>query len=662
MYKPPFSKSYEVSIHDVVITDEFWSNVQKINAEKAIFHQWKQLKSTKCLDNFRIVAKEKKGFREGFFYWDSDSHKWSEAAANILVHYPNKKLEKFLEDYISLLKKAQEEDGYLFTYNQFHFPGQRWKNLLIEHELYVFGHLIEAAIAHYQLTNKDNYLSIAEKAADLLVKRFRDLKPSETPGHEEIELALLKLYRVTKRSDYFNLAKNFIKRRGKNKFFFWLLTKNRLSVSFRMKKIEKMKRKHYGKAEPTLFSDLNTVGPKYLKLRFLFSTLSGKYFQQKKPLIKMKKPEGHSVRFGYFTTSGAMLYQETGEAKLLQSLEKLWDNMIQKRMYITGGVGSLALIEGFGRDYELNNKFAYNETCAAISTLFWSWEMLQATNKSCYADLIERELYNAILVGMSIDGKKYFYRNPLEVDNDIERKTWYRTACCPSNISRTLAQLNKYIYSFNDENLWIHQFIGNKATINIGDKLDKEIQLEMESSLPWEGKVKITFKCKPEEKFSLHIRIPSWARRVIVKVNRKEVKVTKPQKKKIVTASGYNPYNSFYITLHQAWQKENIVELSFPLYIDKNKSHPRILTNKGLIALSRGPIVFCLESLDNPNYPIPSASVSSKAKIRKEEWELVDNATILRGEESEKEAWVAIPYFLWGNRGKSAMQVWIKEE
>ncbi len=333
-YQPPYSKSRTIPFSQVEVSDSFWSSIQRTNTEKAIFHQYTQLEKSYTIDNFRLVAKEKEGFREGYFYSDSDAHKWAEAAANILERNRNLELEELLDSFFKLVENAQDDDGYIFTYNQFHFPNKRWLNFQFEHELYVIGHLIEAVIAYYAVTKKDNILKIGIKAADLLVDRFKSLSPSETPGHEEIELALIKLYRLTKNSDYLELAEKFIEKRGKNRFFFLKLTKDKHSVGKRSEIVAEQRRRYfYNKSDKVekKMSDLSSTVIRGSKTRFYISRFTGKYFQQYRPIRKMKKPEGHSVRFGYFVTAVAMLYKENGDRSIITTLEKLWDSMVQKR-------------------------------------------------------------------------------------------------------------------------------------------------------------------------------------------------------------------------------------------------------------------------------------------------------------------------------------------
>jgi DUF1680 family protein len=648
----------EVPIEQVEISDEFWSEKLQVNSETAIFHQWEMLEKSGTIDNFRIVKGDIDKFREGLVYVDSDAHKWAEAAATILLTYDSRILHKTLKEYLELLKSVQEEDGYIFTYNQFHFPKRRWINHQIEHELYTLGHLIEASIVYYQLTDSEEFLNLGKEAANLLVSEFNKAKSKHTPGHPEIEIALIKLYRISKEKKYLDLAKRFIDKRGRFLLFGLRIFRENLSQQKRSEEVSKQQNLYYDAimTKDQIMSDLSKEGPKDLVLRFFMSAFTGKYLQQNKPIRRQRKPVGHCVRWGYLATAAIMLHQEVEDKKLLSSLQKAWDNMVTKRMYITGGIGSLPLLEGFGRDYELNNRFAYNETCAAISSVFWNWEMLSSTGDAKYADLLEWQLYNAVLVGFAADGKSYFYRNPLEVEETFERKEWYKTACCPSNISRTLGNLAKYLYSYNDHNLWIHQYVGSKTSVQLNEDKETNITLDVKSELPWGGKILINFECKEELDFYLNIRVPSWTRNPEIRVNGELLSTLIMDTRKKVTASGISPYEAFYISLKEKWKKKNTIEIRFPMKTNIHLSHNRVKNNRHNVAFSRGPIIFCFESIDNPNVSIIKESILRSGKV--EEYKN-DDIIFLKMKNKKNQEIIARPYFSWGNSGKSSMRVWI---
>jgi uncharacterized protein len=413
-----------------------------------------------------LAAAQIEGFRQGWFFADSDAYKWLEAASRVYATHPFPKLADLMDRFIALLALAQAPDGYLFTYNQIHFPGERWVALQVEHELYCHGHLIEAGVSHFTATGKKGMLKIAIKAADLLVRDFLNAGPEKTCGHEEIEIALLRLFSLTKEEAYLELASQFLERRGRIPRYSWHLLRE-FTLHNRRNKIVAADRQAYLAEHPGERSFQVPAGnaakkPRWITQRWYLNALRGFYAQQHAPIREQTIPVGHSVRFGYLETAAAMLHRLRPDERLLHSLEKTWDHMVSRRMYVTGGLGSLPALEGFGRDYELDPEYAYAETCAAIAGMFWNWEMTLNTGQAPYSDLFEWQLYNACAVGIGIEGDSYLYNNPLACRGGITRKAWYSVPCCPSNLSRTWADLGKYIYSAADGALWIHQYIGSQ--------------------------------------------------------------------------------------------------------------------------------------------------------------------------------------------------------
>ena len=352
----------ELSSRQVNISDAFWSPRLAVNAEKAVFHQWQQLEATRCIDNFRIAAGEKDGFREGFYFSDSDAYKWLDAASRIYAHHVDPQLGSLMDAFIALLGRAQMPDGYLFTYNQIHFPGQRWVNLQIEHELYCHGHFIEAGVSHYEATGRRDLLDLCIKAADLLVHDFLQASADKTSGHEEIELALIRLYRVTKNTEYLELARRFVERRGRTPLFPLHLLGQFRSHNQRRAYVSKL-RNAYLAAHPEhtsfrLPEDNYAKKPRFSRQRWYLNALRGFYAQQHLPVRQQTVPVGHSVRFGYLETALAMLVRTTSDPVLLSTLEQAWEHMVTRRMYVTGGLGSAPGLEGFGQDYELDPEYA----------------------------------------------------------------------------------------------------------------------------------------------------------------------------------------------------------------------------------------------------------------------------------------------------------------
>ncbi len=658
-------KMKEISLSRVKISGGFWGGRCAMNRDNAIFYQWSQLEQTGRIENFRIVAGTRQGFRTGFFYNDSDVHKWAEAAATILTEGPHPNLEKILDEYISIIRGAQAEDGYLFTYNQFHFPGDRWKNLQIGHELYTHGHLIEAGIAHGSATGRNDLMEIARKAANLVVRDFTGAGPAMTPGHEEVEIALIRLYRTTGEKKYLETARHFLEQRGRSACFGLGLIKQFLSQSRRAGIIRKQENEiNGGVSAPAGFDfteNLTATEPPFLKLRAHWSFLTGRYFQQHHPIRKQRIPEGHAVRWGYLATAMAMLFRETGDRSIIETLTAAWERIVQRRMYVTGGIGSLPVIEGFGRDYELDNRYAYCETCAALASVFWSHEMLMATGEARYADLIEWQLYNAASAGIALDGCSYLYRNPLESEGQ-KRRPWYATACCPSNVSRTWASLGKYIYSIDNNDLWIHQYIDCNATFGTEDGFPIRAQIMIDSKLPWEGQVSIRMNIDDPSEFTLRLRIPSWSGNPSIIINNSQEKIDIPSRPDIVTASGYSPYRSCYISLKRNWDKNSSISIIFPMDIAVHRSHRKVKPNRGKIALSRGPLVYCLESIDNPATVIPGAAIDTTKEVEPRFSENhFGGAWLLEGSDPAGNFLTFIPYFCWANRGQSNMEVWVRE-
>ena len=653
------------------ITSGFWHDRLEVNARRAIFHQWDQLEASGCIENFRIAAGEVDGFREGWFFADSDAHKWLEAASRIYASHPTPQLATLMDDFIALLARAQQPDGYLFTYNQIHFPDVRWKNLQIEHELYCHGHLIEAGVSHYEATARMDMLTIARRAADRIVADFLGKGTDQTPGHEEIEIALLRLYQVTGHKPYLDMARQFIEQRGRNPLFALSIIRQNSSVDSRGKCVQQRKQEYIA-AHPEikpfqLPPDNDSKKPSNSKLRWYASALSGKYFQQHSPVRKQTVPVGHSVRFGYLETAVAMLARESGEKSFIPALEKVWEHMVTRRMYVTGGIGSLPGLEGFGNDYELDPEYAYAETCAALASMFWNWEMARLTGEAKYSDLLEWQLYNASAVGMGLDGTSYLYNNPLTCRGGVTRKPWYAVPCCPSNLSRTWADLGKYIYSVkgvqslptlhNSQNeLWIHQYISSQYENDFA-------KIELHSELPWTGKAKITVTPISSAEFTLNLRIPSWCGTETshIACNGELVPVSSALQPREKTASGYDPRESGWLNIQCTWNSGAVIELDFEMPIHLRRAHPKVKEHQGKVAVTRGALVYCLEDIDNPNVNILNGKVDTTSLQPVFDESLLGGIMKIEAKSTTGHPLTFIPYHLWGNRGESTMTVWVNE-
>lgn len=654
----------ELQIRQVEISAGFWAPRLDINAQAAILHQWDQLENSACIDNFRLVAEGKPGFREGRFFADSDAYKWLDAACRVYVSHPSADLKERIDGLIALIGATQTKDGYIYTYNQFHFPEVRWTNLQIEHELYCHGHLIEAAVSHFQATGERALLDIAEKAAGLLVRVFGDAGPEGTGGHEEIELALIKLYRATDQERYLDLAEHFIEQRGRTHPFAPLIYRENRDVNRRSAWIRRQRESYladypeYGSFQ--LPAGNTAKKPRFIGLRRYLSALTGKYFQQHHPVRQQTIPVGHAVRFAYLETAVAMLHRERGDETLLAALQQAWDHMVCRRMYVTGGIGSLPAIEGFGRDYELDAEIAYAETCAALGCMFWNWEMALVTGRARYADLFEWQLYNASGVGMGVDGTSYLYNNPLACRGGVTRQAWYHVPCCPSNLSRTWAAVGGYIYSHTDDGLWVHQYIGNATETD----LNVPVRIEMASGLPWEGQVRLQVSPAFPSTFTLHLRVPSWADGFRLLVNGEPVQ-TAPAPGNAApctqTASGYSPFRAYYVPVARTWSPGDVVELGFGMPVAVRRPHPRVKSERGKIALTRGPLVYCLESIDNPGVDLFAERIDPSSLRSEFEPDLLGDLWVLRGQTVRGKAITAIPYFAWANRGPSQMTVYVRD-
>ncbi len=652
----------EINPAQVVIKDSFWSPRLEMNATHSIFHQWQMLEASGCIDNFRIAAGEKEGFRVGMFFADSDAYKWLDAAARIERNLHDAKLSKLMDDFIALLGRAQMKDGYLFTYNQLHFPGQRWVNLQVEHELYCHGHLIEAGVSHFQATGREDLLKIVRKAADLIVKDFLQGGPADTPGHEEIEIALLRLHEVTGYRPYRELALRFIEQRGRDPFFGLALIGSFTSSAIRGRIIS-LQQQRYGKTHPgELIARLPATNEarrsRYSLLRYFLSGLNGKYFQQHAPVCWQTVPVGHAVRFGYLKTAEARSLRGHTEKKHLRTLQQVWERMVTRRMDASGGLGALPVSEGFGRDYELDPETTYNETCAGIASLYWNWQLACLTAEAKFSDFFEWQLYNSVLAGLGSEGNTYLYNNPTACRGGIQRQEWYSIPCCPSNISRTLADLGSYLCTVDSNDLWFHQYIGGHVKTN--ESIAAEITIR--SGLPANSDVEIDLDVKQPRHFTLWLRKPSWAGTFSVNVDGKPVTLDIPVQPTLdPTIAGYDPRASAFIPIKREWRGRTKLRISIEMPIRVLRPHPNAKGLHGRVAVSRGPLLYCLESPDNPGVDLFNTPIDANSLRYKYRSGLLGGTGVIFGQSTDGQALTFIPYHLWGNRGESQMNTWVKE-
>ena len=563
------------------VDDFFWNKYTTLVTKEIIPYQWKALNDevadaepSYCIDNFKVAAGLKEGTFHGWVFQDTDLAKWLEAVAYSLSYEPNEALEKLADDAIDLVGKAQQENGYINTHFSILYPGKQYCNLKEGHELYTTGHFIEAAIAYYEVTGKDKFLNIMKKNADLICEVFHTEKyKNAVPGHEEIELALMKLADVTGDDKYSDMAKDFVDRRGTEPNYLFNESKNEDFID--------------------VWHDPNP----YIN----------EYGQNHLPVRKQKTAEGHAVRATYLYCAMADIAQKYQDESLFEACENLYNNIINKRMYITGGIGSSGVMERFTTDYDLPNDTNYSESCASIGLALFCRRMAQITGNSKYIDTMELALMNTVLAGIAMDGKSFFYVNPLEVwpDNCIPatdknhvkpvRQKWFGCACCPPNIARTLSSLGEYLFMQSDDGLFINMFAGGeyKTTALGGYK-----KLDIQTKFPFDGKISISISDIPdaavktensEENKKLYIRIPSYAHNFTIKINGSDITDYR-------TENGYAVLSKADIA--SAWRGTDI-EINFEMPAHFVYANPKVRADAGKAAIKKGPLVYCAEQADN---------------------------------------------------------------
>ncbi|MFC0211620.1 glycoside hydrolase family 127 protein [Paenibacillus chartarius] len=653
------STSGQHSKNRIRIQDGFWNPFTELVRETVIPYQWEALNDripdaepSYAVRNFRIAAGLEEGEFGGMVFQDSDIAKWLEAVGYSLASHPDPELERTADELIELVAQAQHENGYLNTYFTIKEPGKQWTNLHEAHELYCAGHMIEAAVAYYEATGKRKLLDVVCKFADYIDTVFGS-EPGKLrgyDGHQEIELALVKLHRVTGEERYLKLAQFFIDERGTEPNFLVEECKQRGGYSHWAKKVLPI---------PTVRQMA--------------------YNQAHVPVRQQDAAVGHSVRAVYMYTAMADLARLTNDRELLEACRRLWDNTTKKQMYITGGIGSTHHGEAFSFDYDLPNDTVYAETCASIGLIFFANRMLQLEAKSEYADVMERALYNNVIGSMSQDGKHYFYVNPLEVwpkASELNpgrhhvkavRQKWFGCSCCPPNVARLLSSLNDYIYTAAavENTVYVHLFIGSEAQFELDAG---RVGLLQQSRLPWEGYARFELTAVPGGAFALALRLPSWSGgQAGLKING--------------AAVSFNVVNG-YAVVKRVWAPGDIVEWEPRLEAQLTAAHPEIRANAGKAAIERGPLVYCLEEADNGS-PLASLSIVRGTELRSYMTpELPGGAVVIEadGRAEEHASWqadtpyrplaelqgavpvklTAVPYYLWGNRKPGEMTVWIR--
>ena len=608
----PFAKLRPVPVENVHLQDDFWAPRLQMLRDITLPSQYRLCEETGRISNFRRATGTEKGDFQGLFFNDSDVYKWVEATAFSLASSPDQKLQGLVQGVIADIVAAQDKDGYLNTHFTFEQKKDRWSNLRDMHELYCAGHLMQAAVAYYRATDERDLLDVACRFADHIATVFGPDKRPGTSGHPEIEMALVELYRVTGNRVYLDLARFFIDKRG-----------------------------------------TGLIGGR-------------SYHIDHKPFRELDEIVGHAVRSLYLNSGGADIYMETGDKELWDSLIRLWQSMTERKMYLTGGVGSRYEGEAFGVDYELPNVRAYAETCAAIANVMWSWRMLQITGEGRFADVMELALYNGFLAGISLDGENYFYVNPLADRGQHRRQKWFRCACCPPNIARLLASLTGYMYSLSSDGVWTHLYARNTANLEVDGN---PVTIVQHTDYPWSGDVELVLQPGKEMSFGLYLRIPGWCREAEVRINDQ--------------ALDEHIQPGQYFEIRRPWKSGDRIKLSLSMPVERLVCHPYVLENHDRVALKRGPLIYCLEQTDNPDCDVWNLFLPLEGEL-KVDWmpKLLGGVMVVRGEASAGDSsgfegslyrplkevypkmrrvkFTAIPYYAWANRDPGPMTVWVR--
>lgn len=626
-----------VAVH---VNDGFWAPKIETNRKITIPFAFKKDEETGRVDNFIRAAKAQHGesFENHKYppypFDDTDVYKVIEGAAYTLSVHPDPQLESYIDTLIEKIAAAQEKDGYLYTARSIDpahphpwSGNQRW---ILEgvnsHELYNLGHLYEAAVAHYQATGKRNLLDIALRTADLLDNTFGPGKLSIWPGHQIIEMGLAKLYRMSGDAKYLNMARFMLDARGPD-------------------------------------SKLQGAGNAYV-------------LAHKRVIDQTKAVTGgHAVRATYMYSGMADVAALTGDAAYVNALDRIWENVVSKKIHVTGGIGARRAGEAFGADYELPNMSAYNETCAAVGNDYWNHRLFLLHADARYIDVMERTLYNGIISGVSLDGTTFFYQNPLEATGHADkdkRSPWFGVACCPGNITRFMASVPGYVYAHRNDTIWINLYMSNTADIKLDN--GRKVKLRQETRYPWDGSVKITVTPDRDDPLTLNVRIPGWARnepipsdlyrfldrdksQSILKVNGKPIAM-KPDKG--------------YVSINRKWKSSDVVELSLPMPVRRIVANDQVAADRGRVAIQRGPIIYAAEWPDNPNVKVRHLMLRNEERLTTEfKPDLLKGVQVVKGKaialkmnESGKvlkseQTFTAIPYYAWANRGAGQMIVWL---
>ncbi|MGC9360702.1 MAG: glycoside hydrolase family 127 protein [Anaerolineae bacterium] len=627
--------------HHKVELAGFWGERQEINRRETLPIQYRQLAETGRLDALNLTWKPGDP-NPPHIFWESDIAKWIEAVGYALGNSPDAELEALADETIARIARAQQPDGYLNVHFTVVEPEKRWTNLRDWHELYCAGHLMEAAVAYYEGTGKDKLLRVMQRYADYIDEVF-GREPGQKrgyPGHEEIELGLVKLYRATGEERYLDLARYFVDERGRQPHYFDIEAHER------------------GDEQGAWYGRNHA------------------YNQSHVPLVEQRTAEGHAVRAMYLYAGATDVAMETADQEALwTALDALWRNVTERRMYVTGGVGSAHHGERFTFDYHLPNDTAYAETCAAIGLVFWAHRMLQAHADGAYADVMERALYNGVLSGVSLDGRQFFYVNPLEVTPEtihgsqtmpstkVQRQDWFGCACCPPNLARLMASLGGYAYAERNDEVWVHLYTSGSVAGLLGGR----VAIRQDTRYPWDEEIALQVSCEGATPFTLALRIPGWCRGARLSVNGKPMPVA-------------DLLEAGYAKVQRTWHDGDQVMLTLPMPVERVYAHPAVWEDAGRVALQRGPLVYCLEEVDNGDnlasivLPRDSAlearwSPDVAGGVMTVHAQGLRRALAGRGGAlyaRQPGGWVpcsltAVPYYAWANREPGEMVVWIHE-
>ena len=613
--RSPYAVLRPVPISDVTLSDDFWAPRRRVNGERTLRSQYRHLEATRTLDNFRRAAGRIDGDFAGMYFADTDVYKWLEAVAWHLADHPDDtELRRMAEEAVEVIAAAQRPDGYLNTYFARERAEERWTNFDL-HEMYCAGHLFQAAVAYHRTTGDRRLLEVAARFADHICDVFGRAPGQRVAidGHEEVELGLVELYRVTGERRYRDQAAFFVEARGHG-----------------------LLGRPYGQFDPA-------------------------YSQDHAPFRETNAVVGHAVRQLYFAAGVADVCAELDEPDYRAALQRLWSNMTERRMYVSGGVGSRYEGEAFGDDYELPHARAYTETCAAIASVMWNWRMLALSGEARFADLLEWTLLNAVLPGLSLDGDAYFYQNPLSDDGGHRRRPWFGVACCPPNVARMLGSLPGYLYGVADDELWLHLYAAGTVDTTLPN--GRRVALEQRTAYPWDGTVTLTLRSEGE--FALRLRVPAWC----------DTGARLTVAGEVVEA---DPVPGSYVRVERHWRVGDVVELHLPMPARYLGAHRRVAEAAGRAALARGPVLYCVEGADHPGLDprdlilpgdpgafrvtpsdLPGALPALRAEAACLPPEQGPLYRTLEGEPAAVPAVLtAIPYFAWANRDPGPMQVW----